>query len=108
MEKGKWTFWPTQSDLVHGKARDTSWGSGNKNSAVGCHFLLGDHVLPKLFSMTHLSVVALQDMAHSFTELHKPIYQDKAVIHEGEIVKHRGVCHSAAHGVAKSWTQLSD
>ena len=86
----------------------SSWCFPGKNVGVGSHFLLGDHVLPKLFSMTHLSVVALQDMAHSFTELHKPIYQDKAVIHEGEIVKHRGVCHSAAHGVAKSWTKISD
>ena len=108
MEKAKWTFWPTQSDLVHGKARDTSWGSGNKNSAVGCRFLLGDHVLPKLFTMAHLSAAALRDMAHSFPELHKPVHQDKAVIHEGGTVKHRGLCRAAAHGVAKSWTQLSN
>ena len=27
--------------------------------------------------------MALQGTAHSFTELHKPFYLDKAVIHEG-------------------------
>ena len=34
-----------------------------------------DHVLSELSTMTHLSWVALQGMAHSFIEL------DKAVIH---------------------------
>ena len=27
--------------------------------------------------------MALHGMAHSFTELHKPLHHDKAVIHEG-------------------------
>ena len=31
--------------------------------------------------------MALDGMAHSFTELHKPLHHDKAVIHEG--VKHQ-------------------
>ena len=34
-----------------------------------------DHILSELSSMTHLSWVALHDMAHSFIEL------DKAVVH---------------------------
>ena len=42
-----------------------------------------DHVLSELFTMTHSSSVALHSMAHSFIELHKPLRQDKAVIHEG-------------------------
>ena len=32
-----------------------------------------DHVLSELFTMTHLSWVALHDMAHIFTELRKPL-----------------------------------
>ena len=35
-----------------------------------------DHILSELFTMTHLSWVALHGMPHSFTEL------DKAVVHE--------------------------
>ena len=72
-------------------------GSPGKNTGVGCHFLLGDHVLSKLFTMTRQSWVALHNMAYSFTELCKHLHQDKAVIHEGEMVKDRGVCHAAVH-----------
>ena len=36
-----------------------------------------------LFCQTCPSWVALHGMAHSFTELHKPLCHDKAVIHEG-------------------------
>ena len=53
-------------------------------------------------------LVALHDMADSFIELHKPLHQDKAVIHEAEIVMDRGVSHAAVQGIAKNWTQLSD
>ena len=42
------------------------------------------HVLSELSAMTCLSWVALHGMAHSFTELNKPLHHDKAVIHEGE------------------------
>ena len=42
-----------------------------------------DHILSELFPVTHLSWVALQGMAHSFTELHKSLRHIKAVIHEG-------------------------
>ena len=42
-----------------------------------------DHVLSELFTMTFLAWVALQGMAHSFVELHKPFHHDKTVIHEG-------------------------
>ena len=41
----------------------------------------GDHVLSELFAMTHLSWVALHDMAHSFSDLHKPLRHNEAVIH---------------------------
>ena len=40
------------------------------------------HLLSELFSMAHLSWVALHDMAHSFSELCKPLPHNKAVIHE--------------------------
>ena len=42
-----------------------------------------DHVLSELFTMTGPSWVALHGMAHSLSELCKPLYHDKAVIHEG-------------------------
>ena len=41
-----------------------------------------DHVLSELSTMTHPSLVALHDMAHSFIELCKSLHQDKAVIYE--------------------------
>ena len=34
--------------------------------------------------MTNPSWVALQSLAHNFTELRKPFHHDEAVIHEGE------------------------
>ena len=40
-----------------------------------------DHVLFELSTMTHLSWVALHYIAHSFIELHKPPWHDKAVTH---------------------------
>ena len=43
-----------------------------------------DHVWSELSTTTRPSWVALHGMAHSFTELGKPLHQDKAVIHEGE------------------------
>ena len=46
-----------------------------------------DCVLSELFTMTRPSWVALQGMAHSFIELHKPLCHDKAVIHEGKILQ---------------------
>ena len=42
------------------------------------------HILSELFTMTHLSWVALHGMAHSFIELQKPLFHDNTVIHEGE------------------------
>ena len=39
--------------------------------------------MSELSTMTHLSWVALQGMAHSFIELHKSLLHIKAVIHEG-------------------------
>ena len=41
------------------------------------------HVLSELSAMTHPSWVPLHGMVHSFTELHKLLCHDKAVIHEG-------------------------
>ena len=41
-------------------------------------------ILSELSTVIHLSWVILQGMVHSFTELHKPLHHDKAVIHEGE------------------------
>ena len=41
-----------------------------------------NHIVSELFTMTHPSWVALQGIAHSFTELCKPLHHNKAVIHE--------------------------
>ena len=43
-----------------------------------------DHVFSEVSTMTGPSWVVLHGMAHSFTELHKPLHHDRAVIHEGE------------------------
>ena len=48
---------------------------------------LVDHVLSELSTMTRPSWVALHDMAQSFIQLHKPLHQDKAVFHDGNINK---------------------
>ena len=45
---------------------------------------LVDHILPELSTVTWPSWVALHGLAHSFTELHKPLCRDKVVIHEGD------------------------
>ena len=60
-----------------GFSRQEYWSSLPFSSLV-------DHVLSELFTMTHLSWLALHGMAHSFIELHKPLCLDKAVIHEGK------------------------
>ena len=51
-----------------------------------------DHVLSELSAMTHPSWVALPSMAHSFTELHKSLRHDKAVIPEGDVCIYIYVC----------------
>ena len=43
-----------------------------------------DHVLSKLFTITHLSWVVLHVMAHSFIKLCKPLCHNKVMIHEGD------------------------
>ena len=42
----------------------------------------------ELSTMTHPSWVVLHGMAHSFTELYKPLHHEKAVIHEGKFILH--------------------
>ena len=42
-----------------------------------------DHILSELFTMTHLSWVALHNMTHNFIELWKSLCQNKTMIHEG-------------------------
>ena len=43
------------------------------------------HVLSELSAVTHPSWVALHGMAHGFTELHKPLLHDRAVVREGDM-----------------------
>ena len=50
-----------------------------------------DHLLSELFTMTDLSCVALNSMAHSFIELRKPLCHSKTVIHEGDLNGHESV-----------------
>ena len=63
-------------------------GSCSKKTGVGCHILL-QWTMSELFTMTHLSLMALHCMAHSFIELHKLLCHHKAVTHEGEILGSR-------------------
>ena len=44
-----------------------------------------DHVLSEFFTLNHLSWAGLHSMVHSFTELHKLLHHNKAVIHEGDL-----------------------
>ena len=48
-------------------------------------------LLSELFSMTDLSCMALNSMAHSFIELCKPLCHSKTVIHEGDLNGHESV-----------------
>ena len=97
------------SDLAAAAAYWTSSDLGGSSSSVisFCLFILfmrfsrqeywsglpfpppGDHVLSEVSTRTcsSWSWVALQGITHSFTELYKPLYNDKAVIYEKE---HRG------------------
>ena len=61
--------------FVHGFSRQEYW------SGLPCPSVV-DHILSELFTATHPSWVALQGMAHSFTELCKPLCHEKAVIHD--------------------------
>ena len=50
--------------------------SQDKHTEVVCHSLFPvDHILSELSTMTCLSWVALQGMAHSFIELNKAVIQ---------------------------------
>ena len=49
------------------------------------------HILSELSTMTRPSWGALHHMAHSFTELCKPLHHGKAVIHEGENICSQGL-----------------
>ena len=61
-----------------------SLGSSRQEYWSGLSFLPPvDYVLSKLSTVTCPSWVALHDMAHSFTELCKPLLHNKSVIHEG-------------------------
>ena len=42
-------------------------------------------ILSELLTMTCLSWVVLQGMAHGFTEVQKPLHHDKIMIHKGSI-----------------------
>ena len=47
--------------------------------------LPGDHALSELLTMTHPLWMALNRMARSFIELHKPLCHDEVVIYEGDM-----------------------
>ena len=66
-----------------------------------------DHVLSELITVTCLSCMALHSIAYSFTELHKPLCHDKAVIHEGAAPKH-SVNHKDKHNHASKHVLITD
>ena len=85
------TFWPAglivrcpiflPFHTVHGvlAARILGWGAISSREPR----------LVELFTLTHLSGVALHSTAHSFIELQKPLCHNEAVIHEGDTVESR-------------------
>ena len=78
------------------------WGWGGSSSGIVffCPFILSmgfsgqeywrglsfpppeNYILSEIFTMTCPSWMALHGIAHSFSELHKPLHHHKAVIHE--------------------------
>ena len=104
-----------------------SWGSCGKNTGVVCHSLLQWTTFSQNSSLWPVCLGRLCTAWLTAPELRKPIHHDKAVIHEGtgcldsitdsmdmqlakfqEIVRDREAWHVVVHGVAKSWTWLSD
>ena len=99
-------FWPSLFILSGAYWAPTDLGGSSSGVISFCLFILFmgfsrqeywsglpfpspvDNVLSELSSMTHLSSVALQGMAHSFTELHK------AVIHVIILVSFWSLCFS--------------
>ena len=85
------TFWPggliircpifLPFHTVHGvlTARILGWGAISSSGRR----------LVELFTLTHLSWVALHSTAHSFIELQKPLCHNEAVIHKGDMVESR-------------------
>ena len=65
-----------------------------------------DHILSELFTMTHLSWVALHLMAHSFNELCKLLRPTKAVIHEGASYIYYSTNQSQPHWILCSLKTL--
>ena len=61
------------------------WGSPGKNTGVSCHFLLQWTAFCHNCSLWP-SWLELHGMVHSFTELHKPLCHNKAVMHEGVLL----------------------
>ena len=59
------------------------WSFLGKDTGVACQFLLQvDHVYSELSTVTCPSLVSLHAIAHSFSELLKPLCHDKAAVHE--------------------------
>ena len=63
---------------VHGVFKERYWSGMPSPPPLG-------HIFSELFSITHLSCMALHSMAHRSIEFCKPLHHNKAVIHEGEI-----------------------
>ena len=65
-----------------------------------------DYILPELFTVTYPSCVALHGMAHSFTELYKPLRHNKAVIHKGKWNYYSALKRNAFESVLMRWMNL--
>ena len=63
-----------------------SWGSHGKNTGVVCHFLLQWTTFVRTLHYDPSILGGLQGLAHSFTELGKPLCCNKAMIHEGGLL----------------------
>ena len=83
------TYRPGRDHLLVSYFFAFSYRSRSKNTGVVCLSLLQWTTFCQNSSTTtHPSWVTLHDMAHSFTELHKPLRHDKAVIYEEDIHRH--------------------
>ena len=83
------TYRPGRDHLLVSYFFAFSYRSRSKNTGLVCLSLLqGTMFCQNSSTTTHPSWVTLHDMAYSFTELHKPLRHDKAVISEEDIHRH--------------------
>ena len=59
--------------------------------------------MSELFTMIHLSWLALRSIAYSFIELHKTLCHDKAITHEGVYIFRGAIWKKTRRLVLNEW-----